>query len=170
MRHRVKGRRLGRLSAPRATLKRDIANALFMRERIVTTQAKAKEFRPFAEHCITLAKRAAAKPELKLHHYRRLITLLHNEDAAHKLMHDIGPRFLTREKENAVNRGGYTRILLLGGNRRMIKRDQDPGRFYSIRLGDGGPQVLFELVVRREEEAPAPETKSAKAKKVAAAK
>ncbi|MBI3097083.1 MAG: 50S ribosomal protein L17 [Planctomycetes bacterium] len=166
MRHRKAGRALGRPTAARYALKRDIVNALFTHERIVTTQAKAKEFRPFAEHCITLAKRAAARPELKLHHYRRLIQLLHNEDAAYKLMHDIGPRFLDREKMDPKKVGGYTRILLLGGHRRMSKRDADPGRFNMFRLGDNGVKALFELVERKEEEE-APEVKGKKEKTAA---
>src|SRR5437764_14144094 len=59
MRHRLKGRHLGRTSTHRIALFRNLARALITHERIVTTVPKAKELRPFVEKLITLAKRAA---------------------------------------------------------------------------------------------------------------
>lgn len=71
MRHRKKGRYLGRSPSHRRALLRNLASALFLTEgdflfeeeepyvrgRIVTTLAKAKEVRPLVERCITIAKR-----------------------------------------------------------------------------------------------------------------
>ena len=49
MRHRVKGRKLGRTTAHRVATLRNLSTALFTHERITTTLMKAKEMRPFAE-------------------------------------------------------------------------------------------------------------------------
>ncbi len=57
MRHRVAHRKLGRITPHRIALLRNLATALFERERIRTTLMKAKELRPYAERLITLAKR-----------------------------------------------------------------------------------------------------------------
>ena len=59
MRHRKRGRTLGRNAAHRKAMFRNMANSLFEHESIVTTVAKAKELRPFAEKCITVARSAA---------------------------------------------------------------------------------------------------------------
>ena len=56
MRHRLAGRHLGRTSAHRAALYRNLANALIEHEIIKTTLPKAKELRRFVERLITLAK------------------------------------------------------------------------------------------------------------------
>lgn len=72
MRHRRKGRTLGRAPAHQRALKRNLASALLLTERdateddnapavpgrIVTTLQKAKEVRPLIERCITIARRA----------------------------------------------------------------------------------------------------------------
>jgi large subunit ribosomal protein L17 len=59
MRHRKRGRKLNRNASHRKAMFRNMANALFEHEEIVTTVAKAKELRPFAEKIITLARRGA---------------------------------------------------------------------------------------------------------------
>ena len=59
MRHRKRGRKLGRNASHRKAMFRNMANSLFEHEKIVTTVAKAKELRPFAEKCITLARKGA---------------------------------------------------------------------------------------------------------------
>src|SRR6185295_7532191 len=56
MKHRVQGRKLGRTSAHRLALLRNLSTALFERERIQTTLMRAKELRPFAERLVTLSK------------------------------------------------------------------------------------------------------------------
>ncbi|MBN1443236.1 MAG: 50S ribosomal protein L17 [Planctomycetes bacterium] len=121
MRHRRRTKKLSRSAAHRLALKRNIARSLFLsfgeREHIVTTKEKAKFVRPFAEKLITLAR------DKTLHNYRRGLKLLRDEDAVKKLFDEIGPRYKDRP-------GGYTRIV----------------RTASLRLGDGGSQVLFGFV------------------------
>ena len=56
MRHRRGGSKLGRLTAHRWALFRNLLTALFTHERITTTLAKAKAVRPLADHLVTLAK------------------------------------------------------------------------------------------------------------------
>ena len=77
MRHRKRGRVLGRAPSHRKALMRNMASALFLTERdaelddnkpkvkgrIVTTMAKAKEMRPYVERCITLARKALVHAE-----------------------------------------------------------------------------------------------------------
>jgi large subunit ribosomal protein L17 len=116
MRHRAKGRQLSRTSSHRRALLNNMATSLFEHERIVTTEAKAKELRPFAEKLITLARRGDL-------HTRRLVERkVKNREVLTKLFADIGPRFAGRP-------GGYTRILKLGH-----------------RPGDGADQARIELL------------------------
>ncbi len=101
MRHRAKGRQLSRTSTHKRAMLNNMATSLFEHERIVTTEAKAKELRPFAEKLITLARRGDL-------HARRLVSQkIHDRAALAKLFAVIGPRFAARP-------GGYTRILKLG--------------------------------------------------------
>lgn len=101
MRHRVRGRQLSRTAEHRRALLGNMATALFTHERIVTTEAKAKELRPFAERLITFARRGG------LHARRQVERRIRDRTAADRLFHEIGPRFQTRP-------GGYTRIVKLG--------------------------------------------------------
>lgn len=96
---------------------RNMVTSLFIHGKIVTTPAKAKEARPFAEKMITLAKRGT------LHDRRRALSLLQDRQIVKSLFDEIGPRYKDRP-------GGYCRILHLA----------------KTRIGDGAPQVLFELV------------------------
>jgi large subunit ribosomal protein L17 len=77
MRHRRKGRRLGRSSSHRRAMLRNLASSLFLTERdaeldenapkvkgrVVTTLQKAKEVRPLVERCITIARRSLQHQE-----------------------------------------------------------------------------------------------------------
>ena len=101
MRHRLRGRKLGRRSADRKALLRGLAAALFERERVRTTLPKAKELRPFAEKLITISRRD------DLHSRRRVLRQIPNPETVRKLFDTIGTRFAERP-------GGYTRILKLG--------------------------------------------------------
>jgi len=103
MRHRVAHRKLGRTTPHRIALLRNLATALFEKERIRTTLPKAKELRPFAERLITLAKRE----ENRLHARRLAARHIQDPAVVKKLFDTIGSRFATRP-------GGYTRILRLG--------------------------------------------------------
>jgi large subunit ribosomal protein L17 len=118
MRHRVAHRKLGRTTPHRKALLRNLATALFEKERIRTTLPKAKELRPFAERLITLAKRDTDR----LHARRRAARDLQDPAVVKKLFDTIGARFATRP-------GGYTRILHLGP-----------------RKGDGAEMAYLELV------------------------
>jgi large subunit ribosomal protein L17 len=101
MRHRAKGRQLSRTSSHRRALLNNMATSLFEHGRIITTEAKAKELRPFAEKLITLARRGDL-------HARRLVERkIKSRETLSRLFSEIGPRFAARP-------GGYTRILKLG--------------------------------------------------------
>ena len=118
MRHRVAHRKLGRTTPHRIALLRNLATALFEKERIRTTLPKAKELRPFAERLITLAKHE----ENRLHARRLAARHIQDPAVVKKLFDTIGSRFATRP-------GGYTRILRLGP-----------------RKGDGAEMAYLELV------------------------
>ena len=118
MRHRVAHRKLGRTTPHRIALLRNLATALFEKERIRTTLPKAKELRPFAERLITLAKRE----DDRLHARRLAARHIQEPAVVKKLFDTIGSRFATRP-------GGYTRILRLGPRR-----------------GDGAEMAYLELV------------------------
>lgn len=92
------GRKLGRTGAHRRALLSNLATSLFLHERIVTTVAKAKELRPYAERIITQAKQG------KHQEVRRRIR---NKQVAQKLFSVIAPRYQNRA-------GGYTQILRVG--------------------------------------------------------
>ena len=125
MRHRKHGRKLGRTSAHRKALLRNLATALFRHERIETTAAKAKALRPYAERLITLGKRG------DLHARRRAARHIQDHEVLAKLFDELAERFQARE-------GGYTRILKIG-----------------LRPGDKAPLSLIELVDRQQAAAPA---------------
>ncbi|HET9294840.1 MAG TPA: 50S ribosomal protein L17 [Gemmatimonadales bacterium] len=101
MRHRAKGRQLSRTSSHKRAMLNNMATSLFQHDRVVTTEAKAKELRPFAEKLITLARRGDL-------HARRLVERrIKDRDVLGRLFAEIGPRFAARP-------GGYTRILKMG--------------------------------------------------------
>ena len=118
MRHRVGHRKLGRVTPHRMALLRNLATALFERERIRTTLMKAKELRPYAEKLITLARRE----DDRLHARRLAARALQDRTVMKKLFDDLGARFAARP-------GGYTRILRLGPRR-----------------GDGAEMAIVELL------------------------
>src|ERR1700741_3796769 len=103
-RHRHAGRQLRRTSEQRLALLRNLATSLIEQGAIETTEAKAKELRPFVEKLLTKAKAGTG-------HARRLGGR-HGQkrEAADKLFREVGPKFATRP-------GGYTRILKLGHRR-----------------------------------------------------
>ena len=75
MRHQLKGRRLGRNASHRLAMYRNLTRSLIEHGRIITTEQKAKELRPFIEKLITLAKRGLATGDpIKALHARRLVT------------------------------------------------------------------------------------------------
>ena len=116
MKHRVAGRKLGRTSAHRLALLRNMATSLFDKERIRTTLGRAKELRPFAEKLLTLAKRET------LHARRLVLRHVHDRDVVAKMFETYSARYAQRP-------GGYTRIVKLGPRR-----------------GDAAEMAIIELV------------------------
>ena len=120
MRHRKKGRQLGRQTKHRWALFRNLVTSLLDHERIETTEAKAKEIRGFTDRMITLGKEGTLPAR------RRALAFLRSKDVVSKLFADVAGRFKDR-------RGGYTRIV-------KTRR----------RIGDGAEMVAIELVSRPE--------------------
>ncbi|MFQ3596047.1 MAG: 50S ribosomal protein L17 [Sphingomonadaceae bacterium] len=101
MRHRIAHRKLGRTTAHRTAMLRNMAAALIKHEQIITTLAKAKELRPYTEKLVTLAKRGG------LSNRRLAQARLMDEAQLAKLFDVIAPRYADRP-------GGYTRVLKAG--------------------------------------------------------
>jgi len=116
MRHRVDGRKFSRTTEQRWALYRNLVSDLIRYEKIVTTEAKAKEVRGLAEKMITLGK------EGSLASRRRALAFITDKKLVEKLFDELAPRFKERP-------GGYTRITKLGR-----------------RVGDGAPLVQLEMV------------------------
>ena len=116
MRHRKAGRQLRRTSEQKLALMRGLATSLIEHEAVETTEAKAKELRPFVEKLITKAK------EGTLHARRLAGRHVRKRETADKLFQEIGPRYASRA-------GGYTRILKTGHRR-----------------GDGAEMARIELI------------------------
>src|SRR5258705_5099441 len=136
MRHRLKGRKLGRTTAHRQAMSRNLVTSLFVHGRVLTTLAKAKEFRGMAEHLITLGKKGG------LAAFRAILDVVRDPKIAKKIVNDVSKRFTDRP-------GGYTRVVKLGG----CRWDGDGHGLYAWnRLGDNGPRALWELVVHKERE------------------
>ncbi|MBU4370028.1 50S ribosomal protein L17 [Patescibacteria group bacterium] len=116
MRHRKKGKSLGRKVGPRRALLKGLALSFVLHEKIKTTEAKAKEVKPIIERLITRAK------ENNLNNYRRIDSYLQSREATKKMLEEIGPKYKDRP-------GGYCRIVKLGPRR-----------------GDMAQMVVLELV------------------------
>ena len=126
----TKGPRLGGGPAHERLMLANLATALFTHGRIQTTETKAKRLRPLAERMVTFAKRG------DLHARRKVMTIIRDKSAVHKLFMEIAPQVDKRE-------GGYTRIVKTG-----------------FRKGDNAPMAVIELVL--EPVNPKPKTKKAK--------
>lgn len=120
MRHRKKGRQLGRQTKHRGALFRNLVTSLLDQERIETTGAKAKEIRGFTDRMITLGKEGTLPAR------RRALGFLRSKAVVSKLFSDVATRFKDRP-------GGYTRIV-------KTRR----------RIGDAAEMVAIELVSRQE--------------------
>jgi large subunit ribosomal protein L17 len=116
VRHLRSGKKFGRPTNQRVALYRALVGALFLNDRITTTEAKAKAIRPTAERLITLARQPT------LHHRRLALADLPDKHVIERLFSEIGPRMKGRP-------GGYTRVVKLGP-----------------RLGDAAPMAIIELV------------------------
>ena len=118
MRHLKAGRKLGRTSAHRKALFRNLVGALIQRERISTTLVKAKELRGKVEKTITLGKKGT------LHAKRQAFKLAPQKETVQKVFGPLAERYAKRP-------GGYTRIIKIGP-----------------RKGDNAPMAFIELVDR----------------------
>jgi ribosomal protein L17 len=118
MRHRNAHRKLGRTTAHRTALLRNLSAALIKHEQIITTLPKAKELRPYVERLITLAKHGGLSNR-RLAHAR----LLDDAQLA-KLFDVLAARYASRQ-------GGYVRIVKAG-----------------FRAGDRAAMAVIELVDR----------------------
>ena len=116
MRHRKKGKKLGRTSPHRKRTLQALSNALIENKQITTTVAKAKAVRPFVEPLITRAK------EDTEHNRRQVFRHLQNKEIISELFTEVADRVGDRP-------GGYTRIIKLGQ-----------------RSGDGAELAMIELV------------------------
>src|ERR671939_442903 len=95
-----KGPKFGGGAAHQRALLANLATSLFINDTgsLVTTEAKAKALRPYAEKLIPRAKKGGC------HRQRLVVAQIKSKDAAFRLFNEIGPRYADRN-------GGYLRIL-----------------------------------------------------------
>ena len=117
MRHGDKINNLGRTASHRRSLLSNLACQLIKHKKIVTTLAKAKALRPYAEPLLTKAK------ENTTHQRRVVFSYLQDKDAIKELFDVISPKIAGRP-------GGYTRVIKLG------KRAGDNAEIAMIELVD----------------------------------
>lgn len=116
MRHRVRGRKLGRTASHKLALMRSMATSLLKHKKITTTTAKAKELRGFVEPLITKAKTDSV-------HARRYVS---DQIKDREVVKGLFSEIIAKVGERA---GGYTRVVRLGQ-----------------RKGDGAEMAIIELV------------------------
>ena len=116
MRHRHGYRKLGRTSAHRAALLKNLSISLIEHGKIETTAIKAKELRSYIEKLITTAGKGDANA------HKAVFAMLQNKEATKKLVNEIAPQYVERA-------GGYTRITRT-----------------RIRRGDATTMAFIELV------------------------
>jgi len=121
VRHRKRGRQLGRNTKHRLALFRNLATSLMEHERIETTEAKAKELRGITDRLITLGKQGT------LHARRGALRVLRTKETVSKLFDDIAKRFPDRH-------GGYTRII------KTRQRPGDAAKLVAIELVETGAE------------------------------
>jgi len=116
MRHKVAGRKLSRPTAQRRVLFRNLVTDLLRHEKIITTEAKAKEVRSLAERMITLGKKG------NLSSRRRALAFILDKKVVDKVFSELASKYAERN-------GGYTRLTKL-----------------APRLGDGAAMAKLELI------------------------
>ena len=99
MKHLKAGRKFGRVRNQRKALLKSLATAFFIQKKIRTTEAKAKELRPFVEKCITRAKRP---------------TLANQRVLLESFSKTVVAKILAEGKTHIDRPGGYTRITKIG--------------------------------------------------------
>ncbi len=175
MRHRKRGRKLGRNPKHQRALLRNLAVALILTEadyrqddplkpaepgRIITTVAKAKEVRPLVERCITIAK--------------RVLPLLEKARAMEPTAPKRSQAWLQWRQSEAWYQWNQTMAPVVAARRRILKllhnkqavriifeklapryKDRPGGytrilKLAKVRLGDGGPKAILEFVGRHD--------------------
>jgi len=116
MRHRIKGKKLGREKAPREMMLKNLASSVLIYEKVKTTTAKAKVVRSLVEKSIVLAKKN------DLTSRRRLIQILPQKLAVKKAIEVLASKY--KDKNS-----GFTRIIKIGS-----------------RKGDGADMAQIELI------------------------
>ena len=101
MRKQKRGRKFSREKDQRQALLKSLIRAFILKEKIKTTEAKAKEIQPIVEKLITRSKKNNNL------HSRRLLARFFSQEVVKKLIDNIGPKYQERK-------GGYTRIIKLG--------------------------------------------------------
>ncbi|MEO2082585.1 MAG: 50S ribosomal protein L17 [Desulfurobacteriaceae bacterium] len=121
MRHRVKGKKLGRPTEHRLLMLRNLVTDLMEHGKVVTTIARAKELRRLADKVITKGKQ-----EDKVKAIRDVLRIVTKKDIAYKVVNEIAPKYKDRN-------GGYTRLY-----------------HYGFRKGDAAPTAIVMLVETEE--------------------
>ena len=178
MRHRKRGRRLGRSSSHRKAMLRNLASSLFLTEReaesdlvgnapkikgrIVTTLHKAKEVRPLVEKCVTIARRSL-KAEQEAEQYAT--TAVRNTEAWRQWRQSDDWNRWNQAISPAV--AARRRVLRLIGDKEAMRvlfadvapkfEDRDGGytrilRLAKPRVGDAGVRAVLEFVGVRDRE------------------
>lgn len=120
MRHRKAGKKLSRTSSHRLAMFRNMTTSLLEYEKIVTTDAKAKLIRKWADKIISLAKIGT------LHARRQALKIVRSKEIVKRVFNEYAERYRNKE-------GGYTRIIKAG-----------------TRIGDGAPLSIVELIPSEE--------------------
>ena len=115
MAHRVAGRKLGRATDHRLALFRNQVTDLLKHEKLITTEAKAREVRSFADKIITLGKRGDLAAR------RQAMRFVYDKAVVEKVFRDLAPRYQGRP-------GGYTRLI------KLVPRMGDGARMAQLQL------------------------------------
>jgi len=118
--HRIDGRKLGRPTDHRLAMFRNLVTDLLRYEKVITTEAKAKEVRGLTEKMITLGKRGDLAAR------RLALGYVYDKKVVDKIFAELGPRYSDR-------RGGYTRLIKV-----------------APRLGDGARMAQLQLLAEDE--------------------
>ena len=123
-------RKLGRSSAQRKAMLRDLTTDVIINERIVTTESRAKEVRKFVDKMISLGKKGDLSARRKAAAFlRRELADARIEDDEVIIESVLDRVFNTYAERYADRNGGYTRIIKKGPRR-----------------GDAAEMVILELV------------------------
>ena len=110
-------RKLGKTTDQRLAMLKCLLTDLILNEKVVTTEARAKEARKFVDKMVTYGKKGT------LISRRQALAFLHNDkDVVSKVFNELVPKYADRN-------GGYTRIIKL-----------------KERIGDDALMVRLELV------------------------